>query len=84
MLGETRNATHSSRTKQDTADDFGNDTRLLDFLKCKAKHTGNDDDDGGLNDEEPQRIGGFELCGVSAANDAVAFGGTRHEEACHD
>lgn len=83
MLGEAGNATHSSWAEQDTANDFGNDTRLLDLLEGETEGTSNNDDEGGLNDEEPKRIRGLECSGVRATNDAVALGGACREVLQH-
>lgn len=80
VVCEARNATHGGGTEQDTTDDFGNYTRLLDLLKHETEHAGDNDDDGGLDDEKSKRVRSLKVGGVCAANDAV--GGAGHEESC--
>lgn len=83
MLGEAGNAAHGGRTEQDAANNFCDDTRLTYLLEQESEDACDDDDDGGLNDKESERVRGFELGGVSAANDAVAAGSAGNHEVRH-
>lgn len=67
---EVGNAHHDRRPQQDAADDFGDDARLADIGERIMQNTAEDDDDGGLDNEETDGVGGAVLDGVGALENA--------------
>ncbi|KAI3476332.1 hypothetical protein L1887_62096 [Cichorium endivia] len=84
VLCEAGDATHGGGAEEDAADDLCDDTRLAQSLEREAEYACDDDDDGGLDDEQTQRVGRLKGGGVGTAEDAVALGGARHQESRHD